>query len=97
MYFNIFDMFQGAAEQLLVDTVTIPTPTTKHATMVWELLIYSIEFVEERLQVKKEITYSLMILVEREILVLRLLNESRNETLFCFGRITTTIQWLTLR
>jgi hypothetical protein len=39
IYLNIFDMFQGAAGQLLVDTVSFPTPTTKHATMVRVLLI----------------------------------------------------------
>jgi hypothetical protein len=51
-------MFQGVAEQLLVDAITIPTPTTKHATMVRGLLIYSAEFVEEvcRLR-KKELTH----------------------------------------
>jgi hypothetical protein len=30
MYLNIFDMFQGVAEQLLVGAVTFPTLTTKH-------------------------------------------------------------------
>jgi hypothetical protein len=51
-------MFQGVAGQHLVNAVTIPTPTTKHATMVRALLIYSAEFVEEvcRLR-KKELTH----------------------------------------
>jgi hypothetical protein len=46
MYLNLFNMFQGAAGQLLVDIVTVPTPTTKQASMVRALLIYSAEFVE---------------------------------------------------
>jgi hypothetical protein len=69
----------------------------KHATMVMTLLIYSAEFVEKRPQVKKERTYSLMISVKREISVIRLFNESRYKTLFCFGRISTAIQWFSLR
>jgi hypothetical protein len=81
MYLKIFDMVQGAAGQLLVDTVTAPTPTTKHAKMVRPLLIYFAEFVEERLQNKKERTYSLMISEKREISVLMLFNESRYKTL----------------
>jgi hypothetical protein len=88
-------MSQGDA--VLVDAVTVPTPTTKHATMVRALLIYSVEFVGECLQVKKERTYSLMISEKREILVLRLFNESRYKTLFCFRRIATAIQWFALR
>jgi hypothetical protein len=59
MYLNLFDMFQGAAGQLLVDAITIPTPTMKHATMVRALLIYSAEFVEECPKDKKERTYCL--------------------------------------
>jgi hypothetical protein len=39
MYLNIFDMSQGAKAQLLITTVTFPTPTTKHATIVSALLI----------------------------------------------------------
>jgi hypothetical protein len=39
MYLNIFDMFQGAKARLLIATVTFPTPTTKHATIVRALLI----------------------------------------------------------
>jgi hypothetical protein len=39
MYLNLFDMFQGVAGHFLVDAVTVPTPTTKHATMVRALLI----------------------------------------------------------
>jgi hypothetical protein len=97
MYINIFDMFQGVAGQLLIDTVTAPTPTTKHAIMVRALLIYSAEFVEEHPQIKKERTYSLMTSVKRELSVLRLFNESRYKTLFCFRRIITAIQWLSLR
>jgi predicted dehydrogenase len=40
-------MFQGVAGQLLVDAVSIPTPTAKHETMVRALLSYSAQFVEE--------------------------------------------------
>jgi hypothetical protein len=51
-------MFQGAKGQLLVDALNIPTPTTKHATMVRALLIYSAEFVEEVCRFrKKELTH----------------------------------------
>jgi hypothetical protein len=39
MYLNIFDVFQGAKAQLLIAAVTFTTPTTKHATIVRELLI----------------------------------------------------------
>jgi hypothetical protein len=74
MYLNFFDMFQGVA--VLVDAVTVPTPTTKHATMVRALLTYFAELVEEHPQVMKERTYSLMINEKREISVLRLFNES---------------------
>jgi hypothetical protein len=47
MYLNLIIMFQGAAGQLHVNAVTIPTLTTKHATMVKAILIYSAEFVEQ--------------------------------------------------
>jgi hypothetical protein len=40
-------------------------------------LIYSAEFVEECPQVKKEITYSLMICSKGSVLVLTVFNESR--------------------
>ena len=51
-------MLQGDAGQVLVDAVTIPSPTTKHVTMVRELIINSAEFIEEvcRLR-KKELTH----------------------------------------
>jgi hypothetical protein len=54
-------MIQVAHGHLLIDSVRIPSPTTKHATMVRALLINSAEFVEEvcRLR-KKERTYSSM-------------------------------------
>jgi hypothetical protein len=66
--------------------------------MVRALLINYVEFVEEvcRLR-KKERTYSSMHFVKSEISVLRLFNESRYKTMFCFGQIATTIQWLSLR
>jgi hypothetical protein len=58
IYLNLIVMFQGVLGQLLIDAVTIPTRTTKHATMVTTLLIYSAKFVEEvcRLR-KKELTH----------------------------------------
>jgi hypothetical protein len=39
VYLNIIDVFQGAKAQLLIAAVTFTTPTTKHATIVRELLI----------------------------------------------------------
>jgi hypothetical protein len=39
MYLNITNMFQGAKARLLIVTVTFPTATTKHATIVKALLI----------------------------------------------------------
>jgi hypothetical protein len=71
MYLNIFDVFQCAkAQQLLFAAVTFPTPTMKQATMVRTLLM-------ERPQVKKEITYSLMIRSKGSVSVLIVFNESR--------------------
>jgi hypothetical protein len=90
-------LFQDNLGQLLIDAITVPTPTTKHATMVRALLIHSVEFIKECPQVKKGRTYSLMISVKRKISVLTLFNESRYKTLFCFGRISTAIQWFALR
>jgi hypothetical protein len=86
-------LFQDASGQLLIDAITVPTPTT----MVRALLIHSVEFIKECPQVKKGRTYSLMISVKRKISVLTLFNESRYKTLFCFGRISTAIQWFALR
>jgi hypothetical protein len=78
MYLNIFDVCQGATARELFAAVTFPSPTTKISTMVRTLLIiYSVQFVEERPQVKKEITYSLMISSKGLVLVLIVFNESR--------------------
>jgi hypothetical protein len=78
MYLNIFDVFQGAKVRELFGAVTFPSPTMKQSTMVRTLLlIYSVHFVEERPQVKKEITYSLMISSKGPVLVLVFFNESR--------------------
>jgi hypothetical protein len=42
MYLNIFDVFQGAkTQELLFAAVTIPSPTTKQATMVRTLFVTS--------------------------------------------------------
>jgi hypothetical protein len=38
-----------------------------------------------------------MIRDKRRISVLRLFNESRYKTIFCFGMITTALQWFALR
>jgi hypothetical protein len=91
MYLKLFDMVQGDAGQLLVEVVTVPTPTTKHATIVRALLIYTAKFAEKCPHVKKERTYSLMISEKREKSVLRLFHEPRYKTIICFGRITTAI------
>jgi hypothetical protein len=56
--------------------VTIPSPTMKIPTMVRKLLI-NILCIVCRLQVKKEITYSLMISSKGPVLVLIVFNESR--------------------
>jgi hypothetical protein len=79
MYLNIFDVFQGAkAQELLFAAVMFPSPTTKQETMVRTLLINILCTVfEERPQVKKEITYSLMIRLKGSVLVLIVFNESR--------------------
>ena len=47
-------MVQGAAGQLVVIAVTIPSTTTKHATMVRAPLINSAEFVEEVCRLRKK-------------------------------------------
>jgi hypothetical protein len=79
MYLNIFDVFQGAkAQQLLFAAVTFLTPTTKQAKMVRTLLINILyTAVEKRLQVKKEITYSLTVRSKGSVSVLIVFNESR--------------------
>jgi hypothetical protein len=40
MYLNIFDVFQGAMIRELFAAVTIPSPTTKISTMVFD--VYSL-------------------------------------------------------
>ena len=55
MYQKLHDMFQVVNGQLLVATVRIRSPTTKHVIMVRALLINSTEFVEEVYRLRKNL------------------------------------------
>jgi hypothetical protein len=83
-------MLQGATGQIVVHAVTIPSPTTKHATMVRAVLVNFAEFVEELCRKERTCWIVVVILPKQNgILYLDSLKSLEQIFLFCEKSLTS--------